>query len=236
MVRPVAAPLTRLLIRARIPADAVSVSKGLVGVAGAVAFAFPGRAWLAAGILLLQVSFLLDACDGAVARATGTCARTGGEFLDKLGDATMRSVLYLCWGAGAWASGGRVAFLFAGGLMAGLWLVVRFCLVETLLENLASRGAEGPEALEREQEALGRAFITGGSRARGFEGFLSAFFHPFINLVTLLSIPEFFVTGFSPGGFAIHAREGAFAAYFLLWAANWLRKIPWHHGVADVRR
>lgn len=232
MVRPLARPLVVLLLRAGVSADAVSTAKGIIGVAGAAAFAIPGGWWIAAGVLLLQLSFLLDACDGAVARATGTCATVGGEFLDKLGDATMRSLLYLCWGVGVWRAGGHPIFAFAGGVMAGLWLVVRFCLVESLLENLAFRGVEGAEALERERESLSKAFIRGESRAGGTEGFLSAFFHPFINLVAVLSLPGAFIGGTA----GIRVSEAGFAVYFLLWALNWMRKIPWHYHVSNVRR
>jgi hypothetical protein len=120
--------------------------------------------------------------------------------------------------------------------MAGLWLVVRFCLVESLLENLAFRGTDGPAALEREQASLSRAFIRGTSRAGGTEGFLSAFFHPFINLVAVLSLPELFFSTFTVGGIVVHAREAGIAVYFTLWLLNWVRKIPWHYGVANVRR
>lgn len=235
IVRPLSLPVTSLLLKLHVPANAVSVAKGLLGVLGAAAFAFPSRTGLAAGILLLQISFFLDACDGEVARATGTCATAGGEFLDKIGDATMRSMLYLCWGIGAWRCGGRFVFLLAGALMASLWLVTRFCVVETLLENLSHRGAEGAGALSRMEKALCRAFVRDEEGA-GTERFLSLVFHPFINTVALLSIPEFFVRGIAVAGTSVCPREAALGIYFILWSVNAVRKIPSSFRIADVRR
>lgn len=74
-------PVTLLLLKTPLSANAVSVISIVVGVAGGLCFAFNGAAWHVAGVVLLLASWVLDCCDGEVARARGTCS-LDGEFID----------------------------------------------------------------------------------------------------------------------------------------------------------
>ena len=67
----------RLLARAHIGADEVTLTAFVCGIMGAVAIVF-NEMWVALGLILL--GRLLDGLDGAIARATNTTDR--GGFLD----------------------------------------------------------------------------------------------------------------------------------------------------------
>ncbi len=73
--------LTAFFLRSGLSANGVSILKGIIACSGALLFA-PGRpAFFIVGAFLLQLSFVLDACDGEVARFTGTSTTAGGEYL-----------------------------------------------------------------------------------------------------------------------------------------------------------
>lgn len=204
--------LTYLFLRAGISANGVSLIKGILACSGAVMF-FPGRpVWFITGALLLQLSFVLDACDGEVARFTGTNSRAGGEFIDKIGDAGSRGLFYGAWGWGVYNITGDTRAIVAGTIMAGLWLVVRFCAVETLLESFSNH--IGLSAGEEEQESLKKLFVRtplGGM----IEYLLSAVFHPWMNMAAAAAVLSFFPEKLSY----------LFWGYFFLWVINFVRKI-----------
>lgn len=204
--------LTSLFLRAGVSANGVSTVKGVIACTGALLFAAGRPVWLVSGALLLQLSFVLDACDGEVSRYTGTNRKAGGEFVDKLGDAGSRGLFYGAWGWGVYNLTGDTRALVAGTIMAGLWLVVRFCAVETLLESFSNH-IDLP-AGEEEQESLKKLFVRtpGGGR---IEYLLSAVFHPWMNLAAAAAALSFFPQMFSV----------LFWGYFFLWVINSLRKI-----------
>jgi phosphatidylglycerophosphate synthase len=189
----------------------VSVIKGVVAAAGAALFGFRPIP----GALLLQFSYLLDACDGEIARYTGSCAMARGEYIDKLGDAGSRSLFHLSWGAGAAMAGGGWPAAAAGALVAALWLVVRFCAVETLLESFANHG--GTEGSPGEKAALERLFIRKAESGR-LEHLFSMVVHPWVNIALFASAASFFRFRGIPG------LTLTLAAYTGFWVLNTLRK------------
>jgi CDP-diacylglycerol---serine O-phosphatidyltransferase len=102
--------LLPLALRARIPANAVSLGGLAFGTGAAAAFLgwrHPGPATL--GFLLCVAWLVLDGLDGMVARATGTASALG-RFLDGAVDHGIFLLLYLALGAsidtpGAWITG-----------------------------------------------------------------------------------------------------------------------------------
>src|SRR5574338_833393 len=88
--RAVLAPVVRLAVRLHLTANAVTViGFGIVVVASVLV----GTGNLLAGAALLTAGSLLDAVDGALARATGGTTAFGG-FLDSTLDRAAEAVLY----------------------------------------------------------------------------------------------------------------------------------------------
>lgn len=215
--------LTALFLKMGLSANGVSVMKGILACAGSVLFA-PGRTvCFISGALLLQLSFVLDACDGEVARFTGSSRRAGGEFIDKIGDIAARGLFYGAWGWGVYNLTGDIRAVIAGTVLAGLWLMVRFCTVETLLESFSNHIgiSAGPE----EQESLKMLFVKNPGQGR-FEYLLSAIFHPWINMATAAAAVSFF-----PGIFS-----GLFWGYLVFWSLNTIRKIQAGYRISNFER
>ena len=215
--------LTAFFIRTGLSANSVSIIKGILACAGAALFA-PGRpVCFLAGAALLQLAFVLDACDGEVARFTGSSRRAGGEFLDKIGDAGSRGLFYGAWGWGVYNLTGDLRAVIAGTIMAGLWLVVRFCAVETLLESFSNHA--GTPAGKGEQRSLKMLFVRNHDGGR-IEYLLSALWSPWMNMAAIASLLSFFPVFF----------EGLFWGYFILWIINTIRKVRSGFMVSDFER
>ncbi|MCD4707503.1 MAG: CDP-alcohol phosphatidyltransferase family protein [Candidatus Sabulitectum sp.] len=215
--------LTSLFLRMGVSANSVSVVKGIIACTGAVLFAPGTPACFITGALLLQLSFILDACDGEVARFNGSNRRAGGEFIDKIGDAGSRGLFYGAWGWGAYNLSGDIRAVVAGTIMAGLWLVVRFCAVETLLESFSNH--LGIPAGREEEESLKKLFVKNSGDGR-IEYFLSAVFHPWMNMAAVAAAFSFFPDLFS----------SLFLGYFLLWVVNTVRKIRCAYSMVNFER
>src|SRR3954452_2168926 len=88
-VRKISIRITWLLLHTGVSANAVTVGGILAGIAGALLLAW-SEAWtLVAGIVLLQLSFVVDYSDGEVARyrahERGGATNAGGAYLDWIG-------------------------------------------------------------------------------------------------------------------------------------------------------
>ncbi len=204
--------LTAIFLRSGMSANGVSILKGFIACSGALLFAVGRPFFFLTGAFLLQLSFVLDACDGEVARFTGTSTTAGGEYLDKLGDAASRGLFYGAWGWGVFRLTGDVRALAAGTVMAGLWLVIRFCSLETLLESFWNH--IGSPAEQGEEESLNRLFVRNSDGNR-IEYLLSMLFHPWMNMAALAALLSFYPSFFSL----------LFWGYFFLWIVNSFRKI-----------
>jgi len=79
-------PLTRLLLQTRLTPNQVTAANLLVGLAALSALAVGGSAWGVVGALLLQGYYVLDHCDGEVARARGLTSPAGFWFDRGAGD------------------------------------------------------------------------------------------------------------------------------------------------------
>ncbi len=214
---------TAVFLRLGLSANGVSILKGFIACIGALLFAIGRPVFFLAGAFLLQLSFVLDACDGEVARFTGSSISAGGEFLDKLGDAASRGLFYGAWGWGVYRLTGDMRALAAGMVMAGLWLVIRFCAIETLLESFWNH--IGRPAESGEEESLNRLFVRSAEGSR-IEYFLSVLFHPWMNMAALAAVLSFYPTAFSI----------LFWGYFFLWIINSIRKIRAGFITSNFRR
>ena len=102
--------LLPLALKARIPANAVSLAGLATGTAAALAYlGWRDPALATLGFLLCVLWLVLDGLDGMVARASGTASALG-RFLDGLCDHGVFLILYLALGASidtpeAWITG-----------------------------------------------------------------------------------------------------------------------------------
>ncbi len=74
-------PVTLLVLRTPLSANAVSVISIAVGAAGGACFVASSPGWNIAAVALILLSWILDCVDGEVARVRGT-ASLDGEFID----------------------------------------------------------------------------------------------------------------------------------------------------------
>jgi phosphatidylglycerophosphate synthase len=117
LVDPVAVRLTRLLAnRTSITPDQVTLASGALGVVAAGCFAAASPYWLALGALTYHAGFILDCCDGKLARLKGTGTPFGPWLEYVIGRVRM-----LCCAAaligGQYARTGRVELLYVGFLV-----------------------------------------------------------------------------------------------------------------------
>ena len=99
--------------------------------------------------------------------------------------------------------------------MGSLWLVVRFCAVETMLESFSNH--PDSRASVGERAALEKLFVRKPESGR-IEHILSLFIHPWVNLALAAAVASLFsFRGVS--GLVI-----ALAAYTALWIVNTARK------------
>lgn len=128
-MRRVSPYLTRMLVRAGLSANAVTVLMIISGAAAGFALLVPGPWGALLAVLLTQLQMLWDASDGEVARWRGTSSPLG-VFLDKVGHYLAESLIPL--GLGVRAAGGL------GGLPGGYgWTTLGGVLAVVILLNKA---------------------------------------------------------------------------------------------------
>ena len=156
LLRKISLPITRELIRTPVSANQLTGLMIVVGLLAAVAAGLPGLAWAIVGFVAVQVYFLLDLCDGEVARWRRTTSVTG-VYLDRVGHYLVEAALLSAYGfrAGGQHSGGWSTLGVAAGLCA---LLVK---AETDLVDVArvrsGRPAAADEAAARAAPRLGAA-------------------------------------------------------------------------------
>jgi hypothetical protein len=116
-VRKLSIRFTWLLLHTRLSANQVTVLAILVGVAGAMLLAWSDFWPLLLGVLLLQLSFVLDFSDGEIARYQASAGRTGtnagGAYLDWIGHYYVPATMIGALAYGAFAVNGRDWLLLA---------------------------------------------------------------------------------------------------------------------------
>ncbi|MGI8631205.1 MAG: hypothetical protein ACR2NA_01470 [Solirubrobacterales bacterium] len=116
LVRKLSIRLTWVLLKLGIGADGATLLGIGVGLVGAVMLGTADAWLLLAGLVLLQLSFVLDYSDGEVARFRGTSGPAGG-YLDWIGHYYLPAVTTGALAWGAVVSGGTPWLLAAAGVM-----------------------------------------------------------------------------------------------------------------------
>ena len=96
LLRPISKPLTWVFIKLGISANQVTVLQLLFGVVGSILFAY-GK--FITGCIFLQIGFILDLCDGDVARFNNKESKAG-EYLDLIGHRTVIPLYFFGLGLG----------------------------------------------------------------------------------------------------------------------------------------
>jgi len=126
LVRKLSIRITWLLLHTRMSANTVTIGGILIGIAGALMLA-SNRFWvLAGGLLLLQLSFVIDYSDGEVARyrarEQGAQTNAGGAYLDWIGHYYVPAIAIAALAWGAYRESGH-DWLLAAALVAILSVV-----------------------------------------------------------------------------------------------------------------
>ncbi len=87
--RPVSRQITRMLVQTPISPNGISLMSFTVGIIGAIMFCLGGYIWTVLAGLVIQLSSVIDGCDGEVARLKFQSSKFGGWFdtiLDRYAD------------------------------------------------------------------------------------------------------------------------------------------------------
>jgi len=148
LLRKVSLRVTALLIRTPVSANALTGAMIVVGLIGAAVVGLVPGLWGALlAFVLIQAYFLLDLCDGEVARWRRTTSITG-VYLDRVGHYLVEAAVLAALGfrAGGQSLGGWSTL----GLAAGLWVVL--VKAETDLVDVARVRSGAPAAAEESVE------------------------------------------------------------------------------------
>ncbi len=119
VVRRISIYLTWLLLHTPISANGVTLLQILIGVAGGVLLMSADYAVNFAGILLLQLGYVLDCSDGEVARYRNQSS-VRGVFLDLIGHEVVIPLMYMGLAIGEFQRSGRLEVIILG-FAAGLF-------------------------------------------------------------------------------------------------------------------
>ena len=110
-------PLSRYLASTRVTPNQVTLLGTATGLAAAACYLREGMAWALAGAALFALSYLLDNCDGELARLKGLQSRLGAR-LDELGDWAVHTALFLALGLRTAQEQGETYWLWLAGAAA----------------------------------------------------------------------------------------------------------------------
>ena len=113
IVRRISIYLTWLLLHTPLSANQVTVLQIIVGVIGSLLLIPPHYGWNLLGIFLLQFGYVLDCCDGEVARYRNQSS-VGGVFLDLIGHEIVIPFMYVGLAFGEFLRSGRFELLLLG--------------------------------------------------------------------------------------------------------------------------
>ncbi|MCK4351972.1 CDP-alcohol phosphatidyltransferase family protein [candidate division WOR-3 bacterium] len=114
VIRHISIYITWLFLHTRITPNQITFLGMLVGLAGGVCLAF--QKWII-GIILLQISYILDCVDGEVARYK-KISSLSGEHLDMIGHFFVQPCVYFCFSVGLYQEFTHLWILILGFLGA----------------------------------------------------------------------------------------------------------------------
>jgi phosphatidylglycerophosphate synthase len=159
-LRAVSLRVTALLVRTPVTANQLTALMIVVGLLAGVPLGLPGPVTAAVGVLAIWGYFLLDLCDGEVARWRRQTSVTG-VYLDRVGHYLVEAAVLTAYGfrAGGQQLGGWTTLGVLGGL-----LVVLVKAESDLVDVARVRSGRPPateESVEPRSRALARARRAG---------------------------------------------------------------------------
>ncbi len=126
--RKLSRPLTQLFLRTALTPNQITLLSCLIGLFGAACFFQAGYWGPVFGALLLQLSAIIDCCDGEVARMKFLESRLGA-WLDITLDTVVHLATFAGLGFAVWTQGGTQSPFFLGGLLVGGTVLSFACVV-----------------------------------------------------------------------------------------------------------
>jgi len=136
--------LSLLMVRLPISANQVTFISMLVGLTGCILFMKGELIWNVYGSLLLVLSYVLDYCDGVIARLKDQCSPFGAAF-DDFVDWLVDTGIFAGLGYGTWIADGNIWWLWLG-LIAAAGSTIDY-IVDLIRVN---RFAQARKAAEKE--------------------------------------------------------------------------------------
>jgi phosphatidylglycerophosphate synthase len=135
--RPVGRILSKLLVHTSVSPNQVSVAASLLGLLSAWLFAGGTHDAAVLGAIVLQLSAILDAVDGELARVMFK-ESTLGKWLDIVGDQVVHIAVFVAIGVGLYRAG-SAAPVIPLAASAGVGVVISLIVVVRGLKQLESR-------------------------------------------------------------------------------------------------
>jgi phosphatidylglycerophosphate synthase len=218
-VRRISIRLTWLLLHTRLSANQVTVLAILIGIAGAALLAWSDFWPLVGGVILLQLSFVLDYSDGEIARyqttQRGETTSAGGAYLDWIGHYYVPAAMTAALAYGAFTVTGddwlllaafvvvlslvRIAYSARDHILLGL---IRdrpgIRQSEQFMRAVLARQGGDPEQIDLGADYEGRRAGTTGEGAlwRRYTNLGQLLVFPgFVNLVSLAVLVDLILSG-----------------------------------------
>lgn len=144
MVRHLAAWATPWLFRSPVSANQVTFLSMVLGLGCAGAMARGEWAWTLGGALMLVVAYVLDSCDGEIARLKDQCSEFGERF-DTFVDWIIHAAFFAGLGVGVSRQSGEDLWLWLGLIAAG-GCTINYILGFLLKARDRARAANQPVA------------------------------------------------------------------------------------------
>jgi phosphatidylglycerophosphate synthase len=135
--RPVGRILSKLLVHTPVSPNQVSVAASLVGLVSAWLFAVGSHCAVVWGAVVLQLSAILDAVDGDLARVMFKESKIG-KWLDIVGDQVVHIAVFVAVGVGLYRSGSQAPVLPLAA-SAGIGVAISLIVVVRGMKQLESR-------------------------------------------------------------------------------------------------
>ena len=145
--------LVPIFIRMNIAPNPITVASIIVGIAACVMFAAGSPWWIFGGSLLFVLSYMLDCCDGDVARFCHMQSKAG-YYLDMVGSAFVNPLMFASLGVGVYLGTNefRPAFWGIAAALGQAWAIASAYVGESVLREFpetatAANAAEQPVSL-----------------------------------------------------------------------------------------
>ena len=143
LVRHLSVHATPVLARLPVHANHITAVSLLAGLAGGLCMMQGDRTWGIIGGVLLVVCYVLDNCDGEIARLKNQCSRLGMHF-DTFVDAAVHTFFFVALGIGVTETTGEAAWLWLGWIAAaGSAISYLVSLILDGRDRVADEGADG---------------------------------------------------------------------------------------------